>query len=153
MASNIPTPVSFFKAVWLCLLLVFCPKKFILEERKDIESRNNYIGKQSDVPRAKIVRAALFKSLGLVILSGLFGYAFAKVSNLIGFCSSPYTVTLLQVCGASILLWGTLFVRGWEIQSYAGVLFSERVNQWLYRFLYCLGTSIIVFSLFQTACI
>ena len=153
MASNIPTPVGFFKAVWLCLLLVFCPNKFIEEEQKDIKARNSYIGEQSDVPRAKIVRAALFNSLGLVILSGFFGYVFAKIGNLIGFCSTPGAVILLQVCGASILLWGTLFVRGWEIQSNAGVLFSERVNQWLYRFLYCLGTCIIVFSLFQTACV
>ena len=45
------------------------------------------------------------------------------------------------------MLWGTLFVRGWEIQTYSGVTLVERVNRWLYRALYCSGTALIVASL------
>jgi hypothetical protein len=70
----------------------------------------------------------------------------------LGRCSTPQTVVWLQIVGAGLLLWGTLFVRGWEIQTYSGVVFTERVNQWLYRFLYCTGTSVIVYSLAFLPC-
>lgn len=45
-----------------------------------------------------------------------------------------------------------LFIRGWEIQTHAGVTFTERVNQWIYRFLYCAGTTAIVCSLAWPQC-
>ena len=53
----------------------------------------------------------------------------------------------LQIFGATVLLGATLFVRGWDIQSWGGVTLTERVNRWIYRFLYCLGTAVIVASL------
>jgi hypothetical protein len=40
-----------------------------------------------------------------------------------------------------------LFVRGWDIQTLGGVTLTERVNRWIYRLLYCLGTAAIVTSL------
>jgi hypothetical protein len=46
-----------------------------------------------------------------------------------------------------LLLWGTLFVRGWDIQTIGGVTLVERVNHWIYRTLYCLGTAVFIFSL------
>ena len=42
---------------------------------------------------------------------------------------------------------GTLFVRGWEIQTWTGDSLIEHVNQRIYRSLYCIGTCVIVFSL------
>jgi len=56
-------------------------------------------------------------------------------------------ITASQVFGAGLLLSGTLFVRGWEIQSWSGVTLTERVNQWIYRFLYCTGTAVLIWSL------
>jgi hypothetical protein len=56
-------------------------------------------------------------------------------------------VGTLQITGATMLLWATLFVRGWDIQSWGGVTLTERVNRWIYRVLYCLGTAAIVASL------
>lgn len=67
-------------------------------------------------------------------------------------CVPDVAVNVLQVMGTSLLLWGTLFVRGWEIQTYSGVSFTERVNQWLYRFLYCIGTAALLCSLALTPC-
>lgn len=53
----------------------------------------------------------------------------------------------LQIFGATIVLWATLFVRGWEIQTIGGITLTERVNRWIYRLLYCSGTAAIVASL------
>jgi hypothetical protein len=152
MADNRPTPVTFLRAVQLCLLLLISPERFKKEEDADIATRNNYNDEPAQVPRAHIIRLAFVKSLGLVMLSGVVGFCLAKLTEMLGYCSTATLIIYLQIGGACILLWGTLFVRGWEIQSHAGVLFSERVNQWLYRFLYCLGTSIIVFSLSWSQC-
>ena len=97
-----------------------------------------------------MIRHALIFSLILVLISGSIGYIFGVIAkNLFG-SPNETTIRIFQVFGALILLWGTLFVRGWHIQTYSGVTFSERVNQWIYRALYCLGTTIIIFSLAWT---
>jgi hypothetical protein len=67
-------------------------------------------------------------------------------------CAAAKHITWLQIAGTCLLLWGTLFVRGWDIQSFGGVTLSERVNQWLYRSLYCTGTAALVSSLSWTQC-
>ena len=153
MADTRPTPVSFLKAIWLCMLLLFHPQRFIAEETKDITARKNYTDINEPVHRAYIIRRAFIKSLIYVLGSAAIGYMAVNVVHKLGRCSTADTITWLQVVGASLLLWGTLFVRGWEIQSFSGVLFSERVNQWLYRFLYCIGTAIIVYSLAFPLCV
>ena len=48
---------------------------------------------------------------------------------------------------AGILLGATLSILGWEIQSYKGRTLPERVNRWLYRSLYVLGTFLLVLAL------
>jgi hypothetical protein len=75
------------------------------------------------------------------------GYLIGKGLACIVSPAPIYLVGVLQVVGAAILLWATLFVRGWDIQTMGGVSLTERVNQWIYRLLYCLGTTVIVVSL------
>jgi hypothetical protein len=53
----------------------------------------------------------------------------------------------LQIAGALILLCGTLAVRGWDIQTHGGVTLTERVNQWLYRGAYCVGSALVIVAL------
>ncbi len=86
-------------------------------------------------------------SLILVLVSGVIGAVAGQICGRIFGAASPRCIVLLQVVGASMLLWGTLFVRGWEIQTYKGKTLVERVNQWIYRALYCAGTVILVSSL------
>ncbi|MCP4711592.1 MAG: hypothetical protein GY869_23485, partial [Planctomycetes bacterium] len=133
--------------IYLCLLAVFIPKIFIKEEEKDKNVRKDFPPAEIDEHPIYIVRRALAYSLCLIILSiiggglsGWFMYYYFNKPN-------PYIIPLLQVIGACLLLWGTLFVRGWEIRSYSGVQLRERVNQWIYRFLCSLGTFIIICSL------
>ena len=99
-----------------------------------------------------IVRRAFFYSLLLVIASGAVGYGTGLALGSGVGCVQSHLIVWLQVSGASLLLWGTLFIRGWEIETYAGVTFTERVNQWIYRFLYCAGTAVLVSSLAWPQC-
>lgn len=152
MADTRPTPLSFLAALRLCILLLLNPEKFKEAERADRVKRNHCTDQGAEPDRVRIIRAAFFSSLGLVAAFSGIGYALGKFMGAIGRCATPDTVTWAQVIGAALLLWGTLFVRGWEIQSFSGVQFSERVNQWLYRGLYCMGTAVIVYSLSFAQC-
>ena len=152
MADTRPTPVSFWRAVKLCAMLVVSPQRFIDEEARDSVERKSYLERHESRHGARTVRAAFLGSLGLVLLSGAIGFAAARLIGATGRCVAAEDVAWLQVVGASLLLWGTLFIRGWEIQTYCGVSLTERVNQWLYRGLYCIGTTVIVYSLAFPAC-
>jgi hypothetical protein len=131
---------------------LFVPHRFIEEENKDIATRNNYKGVSEQPHRAHRVRRAFFASLILVLFFAGIGYSGATIMAALGRCSTPSLVAWLQVVGACLLLWGTLFVRGWDIQTFSGVVFTERVNQWLYRALYCAGTAVLVYSLSFPLC-
>ena len=147
-----PTPVTFFRAVKLCLLLLFAPKKFLEHQVAD-----NALLKEQDKdatlePGALVVRRALFEAALLVAASGVVGYLGGVMLGSLSSCANPKVVMWLQIVSACLLLWGTLFIRGWEIQTHGGHTLTERVNQWIYRALYCVGTSVIVFSVAWPAC-
>ena len=150
MADTRPTKLKFQKIIYLCCLAIINPKKFIEEEENDNNIRKNFPSAGEKGHRIYVVRRAFWHSLGLIILSALFGglVGLFLYYNLNQPCS--HLIAFLQVLGACLLLWGTLFIRGWEIQTYCGVTLTERVNQWVYRILYCLGTSIIICSLIWT---
>lgn len=152
MADTRPTPVSFGRAVWLCFLLLFAPKRFAKAEQEDNAARQNFTGSSpEDEPSSMVVRRAFFASLALVVVSGILGYLVGTIATNV-VCATGRGIAWLQIIGACVLLWGTLFVRGWEIQTYSGVVLTERVNQWLYRFLYCGGTAVLVGSLAWQQC-
>lgn len=152
MADSRPTSVSFIRAVQLCLLLLLAPERFIAAEKEDIGARNNYTDRPATLERAYVVRRAFRSSFLLIVLFGAVGLGAGKFMSALGRCAPPETVMWLQIVGGCLLLWGTLFVRGWEIQTYSGVVFTERVNQWLYRFLCCVGTSVAVYSVAFSHC-
>lgn len=145
-----PTSVSFFKAFYLCLVLLFAPKHFLSLQEKDNELLKVQSKGQRE-PGAFVVRGAFFKAALLVAISGAVGYA-AGLAMAAFTCAAPKCVMWLQIIGACLLLWGTLFVRGWEVQTYGGLTLTERVNHWIYRGLYCLGTAVVVFSIAWPQC-
>ena len=153
MADPRATPVTFANAVRLCLLLLFSQERFVEAERQDNEARNART-ERPPLPHAAVnVRNALSRSFLLVAASATAGVAAGWFMAGLKYCATPGNVAALQVVGASLLLWATLFVRGFEIQTNAGVTLTERVNQWLYRFLYCVGTALIVYSLAFQLCV
>ena len=153
MADSRPTPASPWRALSLCVTAIVAPARMEAEELKDNEVRRAMTeASSSKVHRVFVVRQAFFGSFLLVLLSGLAGYIAGVGMHSLGRCATPATVAWLQITGASLLLWGTLFIRGWEIQSYGGVTLTERVNQWIYRALYCVGTAVVVYSLAFATC-
>ena len=152
MADTRPTPLTFAQATRLCVVLLANPKKFDEIQEADQAARGSYNETASDKSSSELVRSAFFTSLALVLLSGAAGSVVAIGMNGLSFCATTMNAPTLQVISAGLLLWGTLFVRGWEIQTSSGVQLVERVNQWLYRSLYCIGTAVFVYSLVFTPC-
>ena len=146
MADTQPTPVRIKYAIYLCLLAIFAPRKLEIEDDKDRHIRKNFPGKSEKQCRTDIIYRAFWLSLMLVAGSILCGFFLGILCRLFAVLS-PKATLWMQISGAACLLWGTLFVRGWEIQTFCGVTITERVNRWLYIFLYCTGTIIIVWAL------
>jgi hypothetical protein len=146
MANTRPTKISFLSAVRLCFLAVFVPQHFLAEENADNE-KLKAIPPSEPEERVHKLRRALLRAFQLVSLSGAIGIAIGQLTYRTCGPASSNTIASLQVVGALILLWGTLAVRGWDIQTYGGITLTERVNQWIYRFLYCCGTAALVLSL------
>lgn len=148
MADTRLTRIGPVRALVLCAFAAFCPKRLVEAERADEEARKGLPQPPPpEEPRAFKVTRGLWASLAWVVGSIAFGYLSGKA---IGTVSGPQPTRLVagfQVFGAMILLWATLFIRGWDIQSWGGVTLTERVNRWIYRLLYCLGTAVIVASL------
>jgi hypothetical protein len=85
---------------------VFRPEKLELDE--------------PEVERLEVVRRALVNSAGVVFVAVLLGWLIGSLLGDIFGCTTKGITNGLQIVGAGVLLWGTLFVRGWEIQSFGG---------------------------------
>jgi hypothetical protein len=94
----------------------------------------------------KICRAFWFSWL-LTVGFASAGYA---VGCLLRIGIQPASLSLvkgLQIGSAAILLVATLAARGWEIQTYNGDTLVEKVNKWLTRSLFVIGTFLFALSL------
>ena len=148
MADTRSTKLKLKKIVFLCFLAILNPKKIILEEEKDTEIKKSFPNpEEKESHRIYVVVKAFWISLIFIILSATVGAIAGTILKLTFSNPSAGIISFLQIIGACLLLWGTLFIRGWEIQTYCGVTLTERINQWIYRGLYFIGTSIIICSL------
>jgi len=150
MALKQPQPVSLWKAVYLCAMAIVSPARFEVFAEKDAADLDT---RPDAAPRyrATVLRHAFLRSLVLVGASGLVGLIFGAVAcRFVG--KSDLWITTLQTIGALLLLWATLFVRSSEIDTFSCATLTERVNQWLYRSMYCLGTAILVSTLPWASC-
>lgn len=132
--------------IWACLLAAFSPKRF-LSFQKDKATIFDIAVATND-NSAFVVHQAFKSSFILVFLSGAFGVFSGIAGGYIFGSASPKCISILQGTGTCILLWGTLFVRGHEITTNKGQSFIEKVNQLIYRTLYCIGTVVLVSSVF-----
>jgi hypothetical protein len=132
--------------IWACLLAAFSPKRFLSFQKEKATLFG--ITAASNDNSAFVVSRAFKLSLMLAFLSGVFGFLSGRIAGLIFGTASPLCISILQGAGACILLWGTLFVRSSEIETYKGQTLVEKVNQLLYRTIYCVGTAILVSSVF-----
>lgn len=149
MAPTPSTRISFFKAVYFCTLAVFRPQRFTDEEALHSE-RLRATPPAESRPGVYNLRQAFLRALQLVLASGGVGVALAKVLCWAYGRAGSSTIAGFQIASALLLLWATLAVLGWDIQTFKGGTLSEKVNQWIYRFLYCFGTVTLVISLAWT---
>ena len=100
--------------------------------------------------RTRKIREAFFVALFSTFIAVLVGVVAGTTLASIAGKPSGVTVAILQVVGAAIILAATLAVLGWEIQSYKGQTLPEKVNRWLFRAQYWLGTFVFVLSIAWT---
>lgn len=142
MARKVPTPKTVLEAARLCYLVIFRPAQFAREEEED----NVLLNAGPDVletPPVYEVRRGYVESLSACLLSLAAG-AFCGYVLFHTLGRQVYVAVAVAIIGAIMLLWATLAVRGWEIQTHSGVTLSERVNQWLFRTLCVSGTFLTV---------
>jgi hypothetical protein len=146
------TKVSFRRAAYLSLLGILAPQALADENEKDAKLLAPLLEGATPEPSPYVVCRAFWLSLVVVLGSMLAGYVLGQVSAQIFGCATSASFNALAILGAGVLLWGTLFVRGWQIQTIKGLSLTERVNQWLYRALYCVGTAVVIWSVSWPAC-
>ena len=93
---------------------------------------------------------ALFWSLVLVLLSVFAALAVGKMYYLCGGLRKLFIEEILQYSGIAVLLWATLAKVGWDIQTMNGNTIPELVNEWVFRFLYFIGSFLLVLSVSLT---
>jgi hypothetical protein len=148
MADTRLTKIGFLRALKLCAFGILSPQKLVEAEVSDEKVRKTFSQPPpGPAPRAMKLRRAFWVSFILVLCSVVLGYAAGKIAAAVSGITTSRLIGVLQIIGATLLLWATLFIRGWDIQTIGGVTLTERVNQWIYRFLYCLGTAVVVASL------
>lgn len=132
------------------LLLLLCPTRFV-RQAMDHDARLppvlSLTGEALIRARVTRIRRSLAMAFSLVVASlGLGWVSGVALARAVG-PARPAVVAFLQLVAAGIILGATLAVLGSEIRSYTGQTLPEKVNRWLYRVLYVVGTYLLVLSL------
>jgi hypothetical protein len=135
--------ISWIKAI---LLLVFWPSRFNRLAREYADAQSKEVNWQFPETPTHEVRKKLFSSF----LEGLFAVGAGYVTGLV-FANhygpaSDTCIQVLQYLGVAIILWATLAKGGWNIQTTKGESLPEKVDQWIYRLLYLVGSYFLVLS-------
>lgn len=126
--------------------LVFFSSAFLLAEDKNLPHANAHQAPSTLSERAALVRRAFWQSAVLVAAAFGCGVLVADAVEAAGYALIPAWQLRLQALSAALLLWGTVFVRGWDIQTYGGTTLTERANRTLYLTLCVAGTALGVFA-------
>lgn len=141
--------IPFFKGLWIVVLFFFAKKKFQKIEDKDNKDRINVRNRneEDEDRRSEILWKGYVISLTYILLSLLIGTitAFALISA--GLTPGKYTSVIFQLISALFILWATLSVGGWSIQSYSNDTLTEKVGRWVASWSYSVGTLLLVVSL------
>ena len=145
MAAKVPIRLSIIEILRLVFLAIFYPSRFQEEEAADcktLETRPN-----ADLIRVNIVRSSYFESFIFVLTAVVVGWFTAKISQFMWVQNRPFAIGL-AIVGTAILLWATVAVKGWEVASFSTVTLGERLNICVFRFLYWLGTMLLIAAIF-----
>lgn len=139
--------MKFFRIIYLTYLVFFDKDKFAKEEEKYNKQCSDNLDKPSGI---YLIRQSLSCSFLLILISGEVGFCISQFITIFFGSPGKFYLTTIQVIGTLILLWATLAVRGWDIQTWSGATLIEHINKRIYQFLYCLGTVLFVVSIFWT---
>jgi hypothetical protein len=141
------------------LFLLFNRKRFIalamqrsdqiVREQQERDHRRQ-AGQLTEVPyfetQTTTLRKAVGYSLSLVLIVVLLGWAAGQLLDCLVGPPSQATARLILYSGIGTLLWATLAKCGWNIQSWNGTTLPEQVDNFLFRFLYLVGSFLLVLS-------
>lgn len=144
MALKNPTPTSLSQKIGLCWLALADPARFSELEAEDDEALNS----REAMPqryRVDSVRNAYGNALLASLSAALIGAALGA-GAIIVFGNATLAAAIVAALGAAVLLWATLAVRGWEVQTWNGATLTEQLNRWLFRGMYWIGTMLLALA-------
>lgn len=117
---------------------------------KSPDLRTQFVGDRLDQYRTEIrgkvdrrlpvVRAALYRAGALVAISAIVGLGLGALLK-IQFGPPPSLInSALQMVGAGIILWATIWQLEVDAQTMSGETLLERTHWWLFRALYVVGS-------------
>jgi hypothetical protein len=92
------------------------------------------------------IRRAVLGGVGVTLLTMLVGYGTGSVLQALFGTPSKVLVYLLQALGAGVILGATLGETDRQIQTWDRVSLAEKINAFMFRTLYVLGTFLFVAS-------
>jgi len=142
MAVSTPNPTSLRQKIRLMTMALFNPTQFEIEEAKDNVLLNQR-EMEPTISRVRVVRQALTEAF-ICCLSAFCLGAMAGAIGVYLIGPAIKTSVTIVVIGTTTLLFATLALQGWNIQSFGGATLTEQLNRWIFRSLYCVGTFLIV---------
>ncbi len=135
-----------FEQLKYVFLLLFRPHKFEVAETfhdHAIETSGKKQTAKEKHASAKSVRLVYLESLIITFFASAVGLGagFLYFGNL---GNPAFYGKLFLVLGAGLILWSILALLGWEVQDHSGTGLAERTNKWLFRYLYGIGTLILM---------
>lgn len=143
---------------WAIVLLVVSPSRLVghavdhalrsqpsaLTPEKEQDLRRHFSGQVLE--SITVVRSSLFKAFLIVVAAIVGSLVSAWLLHICSVSKSPTVNAWLQYGGIGILLWATLGRAESAIQTFDGGTLPERVDLWLYRGLYVLGSYALALS-------
>src|SRR5690606_34769481 len=126
------------------LIALFSPASFAAEE----EGYNALLKVRPQAsPPANIflVRNGLWSALYWTTGASVLGAMLSLLLVRSGFLLTG-VATGIAIGGAMMLLYATLALQGWPIQSIRGETLAEQVNRWIFRTLYVVGTFLVIWG-------
>lgn len=137
---------------WAIVLLIVSPSRLVtysvdhairsqpgtLTPEKEQDLRDSFTAQFSE--SVSLVRSSLWNALMIVVVAIVAALISAYVLQVMGIYKSSLWDAWLQYGGVGILLWATLGRVESAIQTVDGGTLPERVDLWLYRGLYVVGS-------------
>lgn len=143
---------------WAVVLLLFSPSRLIVHSvdhalrsqpsemtsERTNELRKSFHKQFSD--SVSLLRRTLFEAFVIVAGAILVAYVSAVLLKTFSFTKSTELNAWLQYGGIGVLLWATLGRVDSPLQTWDGGTLPEKVDLWLYRWLYVVGSYALALS-------